>query len=126
MPANFTFDYAGIDGITKGIYAIIETSTYDQDEASIKISELFIPIKKKIGGYKGNFVSHRIFLLADCKAIVSPIMMMKFPAVVNKKILVAIESQTMRNWWMNLQKRDNLLYLPIISWQLYDYFFSSF
>ena len=73
LPANFTFDYVGIDGITKGIYAIVETSTCDQDEASQKISELFIPIKKKIGGYTGNFVSHHIFLLADCKAIVSPI-----------------------------------------------------
>ena len=61
LPANFTFDFAGIDGITRGIYAIAETSTYDQDEASLKISELFIPIKKKIGGYNGNFVSHRIF-----------------------------------------------------------------
>ena len=59
--ANFTFDFAGIDGITRGIYAIVETSTYDQDEASLKILELFIPIKKKIGGYTGNFVDHRIF-----------------------------------------------------------------
>ena len=73
LPANFTFDYAGIDGITRGIYAIVETSTYDQDEASLKILELFIPIKKKIGGYTGNFVSHCIFLLADCNAIVSPV-----------------------------------------------------
>ena len=69
----YPFDFAGIDGIMRGIYAIVETSTYDQDEASLKISELFIPLKKKIGGYTGNFVSHRIFLLADCDAIVSPI-----------------------------------------------------
>ena len=48
LPANFTFDYAGIDGITKGNYAIVETSTCDQDEASLKISELFIPIRKKL------------------------------------------------------------------------------
>ena len=47
LPANFTFDFAGIDGIMRGIHAIVETSTYDQDEASPKISELFIPIKKK-------------------------------------------------------------------------------
>ena len=73
LPANFSFDFAGIDCITRGIYAIVETSTHHQDEASLKISELFIPIKKKIGGYTGNFVSHRIFLLADCNAIVSPI-----------------------------------------------------
>ena len=73
LPANFTFDFAGIDDITRGIYAIVEISTYDQDDASLKILELFIPIKKKIGGYTGNFVSHRILLLADCDAIVSPV-----------------------------------------------------
>ena len=73
MPANITVDYRGIDGIGKGIYAIVETGEYITSEDEINKSELFIPFYKTIEGYTGDFVSHRVFLLADCEAIVGPI-----------------------------------------------------
>ena len=36
LTCKLNFENVGIDGIAKGIYAIVRTSKYDDDEASIK------------------------------------------------------------------------------------------
>ena len=73
LPDDFSFAYGGIDGIGKGIHGIVETASHDANDAEIKKSELFVPLTKTIGGMTAEFSSHRIFLLADCDAIVRPV-----------------------------------------------------
>ena len=73
LPENYLFDCTLISDIKKGVYAIVECANCVENEEEINKSEMFTPIKKTVGGYTGDNVSHRIFYLADCEAIVSPI-----------------------------------------------------
>ena len=59
--------------LESAVYAVVESGVFDSDEASVELSEIFVPITKEIGGLTNNAVSHLKFYLADIDAIVGPI-----------------------------------------------------
>jgi hypothetical protein len=52
------------------VYAVVESATFDDNEESLALSEIFVPITKEVGGFTGKAVSHLKFYLADVEAIV--------------------------------------------------------
>ena len=72
LPATTNISHGQMDPVTKGLYAIVECSVYDDVDFDEEASEIFVPITKEIGGLTGNFVSHRIFYLVDVESFVKP------------------------------------------------------
>ena len=56
-----------------GIYAIIETASFSEDEDELELSEIFVPITKEVGVITDNMVTMLMFFLADVEAIVKPL-----------------------------------------------------
>jgi hypothetical protein len=60
--------------IQNGVYAVVESSTYLEDEEEIGQSDLFVPIQKEVDDInEEGVVSKRRFYLADVEAFVEPI-----------------------------------------------------
>ena len=72
LPARSGLTYRGIN-LEPGIYAVIETATFSEDEDELELSEIFIPITKEVGVITDNMVTKLTFFLADVEAIVKPL-----------------------------------------------------
>ena len=61
-------------GITleNSVYAIVEGSTYENNEEEAKRSDLFVPLLKDVDGVVGDDVQGRLFYLADTRAFTKP------------------------------------------------------
>ncbi len=56
-----------------GVCAVVETTTYNEDEAEVGMSDLFTPLLLDVEGVDGEgFVTGRQFYLANTEAIASP------------------------------------------------------
>jgi len=73
LPPDFNGSYGGLSPIIPGIYAITQCAEFFVDESAINLSEIFIPIRKIIGGLTNNCVSHLQLNLVDVEAFVRPI-----------------------------------------------------
>ncbi len=65
-------NWGGRATVDPGLFCIVECGSYDEDEELT--SEMFIPFSKEVGGFTDNFVSHRKCHLAECAAIVGPVL----------------------------------------------------
>ena len=72
LPAANTIHFEGTP-LENSVYAIVENAVFVEDETSIGLSEIFVPISKQIRGLTHNAVSHMQFYLADVEAIVKAI-----------------------------------------------------
>jgi hypothetical protein len=59
--------------LERSVYAVVESAIFDDNEQSIALSEIFVPITKEMGGLTNNAVSQLKFYLADVEAIVQAI-----------------------------------------------------
>jgi hypothetical protein len=59
--------------LERSVYAVVESATFDDNEQSIALLEIFVPIIKEIGRLTNNAVSQLKFYLADVEAIVQAI-----------------------------------------------------
>ena len=64
-------EHGGV-ALRKGVYAVVEASQYENNEAEIKRSDLFVPLLKDVDGMDGNDVKGRLFFLADTQAFEKP------------------------------------------------------
>ena len=58
--------------VVSGVYAIIESATFAEEEEIVK-SDFFIRIHKEVGGFTHDQVSHFKYHLADVEAFVRPV-----------------------------------------------------
>ena len=77
FPDDWSLDYGGIT-VQNGVYAIIESADYVQDEDEVGLSDIFIPVIKEVNqivqhGDQQGVVKKRKFYLADVEAFVEPI-----------------------------------------------------
>ena len=72
LPHETNISHGCLSPVTKGLYAIVECSTYDEVNWDEEMSEMLLPITKEVGGLTGNFVSHRKLYLVDVEAFVGP------------------------------------------------------
>ena len=72
LPERNRLHYAGI-WLKQGVYAVVESSIFVEDEEREGLSKIFVPITKVVGGMVQNMVSQLKFYLADVEAIVQPI-----------------------------------------------------
>jgi len=72
LPPGFGVYHGGVR-LKNGVYAVVESSTYETDPEQIKVSDLFTPLLKDVEGFNQySVVDGRIFYLADVEAIVGP------------------------------------------------------
>ncbi len=73
LPPNSGLSHGGIDNIQPGIYAIVESAAYIEDEKEINRSNIFVPVRKEVDVMEhGNVVRAKLYL-ADVEAIVAPV-----------------------------------------------------
>jgi len=65
-----SIDFGGIK-LQQNVYAVIESSTYEQEEDA-REDAIFVPIRKEIETLEDGLVTKRRFFLADTSAIVAP------------------------------------------------------
>jgi hypothetical protein len=63
--------HGGVD-LKDGVYAVVEASSYENNEEEIKKSDLFVPLLKGVEGMVDGVVQGRLFYLADTSAFVKP------------------------------------------------------
>ncbi len=73
LPPNSRVAYGGIRRITPGVYAIVESAAYLNDEKEEKMSELLTPIIKDVGEITNGQVSKQTFYLATVEAFMEPL-----------------------------------------------------
>jgi hypothetical protein len=64
--------HGGNDSIGPGIYAIVESAEYLEDDNQNNLSSIFTPIRKKVV-FTDGFVRKSVLYLADVEAFVAPI-----------------------------------------------------
>ena len=73
IPSNPRIQHGEIY-LADGTYAVVESSTYSDDEEEKKMSDIFIPIIKDVGHIdEDGSVTERVFYLADVEAIEGPL-----------------------------------------------------
>ena len=72
VPQDSGVSHGGNDSIGPGIYAIVESAEYLDDDYQNNLSNIFTPITKKVISTDG-FVRRSVFYLADVEAFVAPI-----------------------------------------------------
>jgi hypothetical protein len=72
LPSRPSLYFADIR-LKPGIYAVVESASYNPDAEEQAMSELFIPITKEVGAMLGPTVWSLKFYLADVEAIVKPL-----------------------------------------------------
>jgi len=72
LPHDSGVDYGGIENIAPGLYAIVESARYVEDDVEVQRSEIFVPITKDVGQMKNNKVKKLQYYLADVEAFVEP------------------------------------------------------
>ena len=71
LPDNNDLKYGGLEGVSPGYYAVIETAEWNDTEENT--SELFRPIIKQVGKMERGYVKKLRFFLADCESFVEPL-----------------------------------------------------
>ena len=73
LPDGVSVEYGGI-WVKKGVYAVVESADYIEDEDEVGLSDIFIPVIKEVGEVANNgYVTKRRFYLADVEAFLEPI-----------------------------------------------------
>jgi hypothetical protein len=72
LPQNSGIKHGGNDSIDPGVYAIVESASYLDDNGENNISNIFTPIKKELVITDG-FVRKSVLYLADVETFVAPI-----------------------------------------------------
>lgn len=73
LPHDASIDYGGIN-VQTGVYAVVESSNYVEDETEIGMSDIFIPIAKEVESINSEgYVTKRRFYLADVEAFLEPV-----------------------------------------------------
>ncbi len=72
LPEDSGLVYGGLENVSPGFYAIIESGNYVDDRNGIEKSEIFVPITKEVGQIRNNRVARIQFYLADVEAFVEP------------------------------------------------------
>ena len=72
LPNNTGINYGSCD-LQPGVYAIVESASYNLDDNEVSESDLFVPLLKDSGGFLNGNVTSLKFYLADVEAIVKPI-----------------------------------------------------
>ena len=73
LPQDFAKNYANLAPLMLGIYAIAQCAEYIEDEARQAVSEIFIPIRKVVGGFTQNRVGKLELYLVDVESFVAPL-----------------------------------------------------
>ena len=113
LPNDYSFSYQSIPNIGSGIYAIVETASYSENESELNKSEIVKPIYKIVGGYTGDHVSHRIFHLADCEAIVKEVAVVQdLDGQENAYFLIHPRQKWKTDFvsWLDLPHDDDIVY----------------
>ena len=70
---SFKLNFGGVEDGDPGNCAIVECVDCLDEENNSKISDLFIPIGKEIGGFTGSDISHRKHCPVDVETFVAPV-----------------------------------------------------
>jgi hypothetical protein len=72
LPQNSGVDFGGLHDMQPGLYAIVESAEYSDQQNGAHASDIFIPIKKEVQRLQNGFVTGMVFYLADVEAITEP------------------------------------------------------
>ena len=72
LPNNTGTNYGSCD-LQPGVYAVVESASYNLDENKVSESDLFVPSLKDSGSFSNGDITSLEFYLADVEAIVKPI-----------------------------------------------------
>ena len=72
LDKEFRVNYGGVGSLAPAVYAIVEAAMYSTDEEAKKMSDIFVPITKRVGRMVNGKVTKLKFYLADVEAFEAP------------------------------------------------------